>query len=69
MSNAFGYEGPDGPKDRQRAYRVRIVPSQLDKARRKYFRLVREAADLGMTDLLDDGELDFISAFVSGLDT
>lgn len=67
--NAFGYEGPNGPKDQLRAYRVRIVPSQLDKARRKYFRLVREAADLGMANLLDDGELDFISNFVSGRDT
>lgn len=35
------------------AYRVRILPKQLEAARRKVAALEREAARLGMLDLLD----------------
>ncbi len=33
-------------------YRVRVVPKQLETARRKVARLEREAKELGMNDLL-----------------
>ncbi len=38
------------------AYRVRMVPQQLDAARRKVAALEREAARYGMHDLLRGGE-------------
>lgn len=38
----------------QLAYRVRILPEQLERARARYKALVFEAAELGMVDLLTD---------------
>lgn len=40
--------------DDQLAYRVRILPEQLERARARYKALVWEAAELGMNDLLTD---------------
>lgn len=41
------------PKEEKRLdYRVRILPEQLDRARRRLKQLEAEAMDLGMTDLL-----------------
>jgi hypothetical protein len=42
--------------DKRLAYRVRVLPVQLDRARRRYQALRREAIRLGMTDLLKEGE-------------
>lgn len=42
--------GADG---RYLAYRIRILPSQLEHARRRYEMLCREAVRLGMGDLLE----------------
>ena len=36
-----------------RAYRVRLLPEQLARARRRVLHLEREAERLGMTDLLN----------------
>lgn len=41
---------------RQIAYRQRILPEQLDRARRRYQGLVREAHRLGMAEILQDNE-------------
>lgn len=38
-------------------YRVKMVPSQLLRAREKHRALVREAASLQMLDLLTDSEM------------
>jgi hypothetical protein len=37
-------------------YRVRELPDQLDRARRRYTHLIREAKRLGMRHLLEDRE-------------
>lgn len=37
------------------AYRIRMLPEQLDRARRRVAQLEREAARLGMNDLLGGG--------------
>jgi len=37
-------------------YRVAIVPEQLDRARRRYIHLIREAKRLGLTDILQESE-------------
>ena len=47
-------------EDRQTAYtqyRIRVLPVQLDRARRKYIALVREAKRLKMTQLLNNTEM------------
>jgi hypothetical protein len=36
------------------AYRLKLLPEQLDRARRRVLHLEREAARLGMKDLLRD---------------
>ena len=41
---------------RQKAYRIYILPEQLERARARYRGLVREAKRLGMNDLLEPGE-------------
>jgi hypothetical protein len=58
--NAFGYTDEQAEKVRLLKYRLRIVPSQLETARARYFRLVREAASLHMHDLLLPGETEFV---------
>lgn len=42
-------------------YRVKNLPTQLERARRRYEMLVREAVSLRMTDLLTPQEIDFAS--------
>lgn len=42
-----------GAEGRYLAYRVRILPSQLEHARRRFEMLSREAERLGMADLLE----------------
>ena len=39
------------------AYRIKLLPEQLDRARRRVLHLEREAARLGMKDLLHDQTL------------
>lgn len=41
-------------EERRLAYRVRILPEQLDRARRRYLALLNEARRLGMEDLIND---------------
>lgn len=48
----------ENEKQRYLAYRVKILPEQLDRARRRYEGLCREAKRLGMVDLLNERELD-----------
>lgn len=36
------------------AYRLRILPEQLERARRRYQMLMNEARRLGMEDLIND---------------
>ena len=38
------------------AYRARVLPDQLERARRRYQHLVREAREYGFHDLLHEGE-------------
>lgn len=53
---------PLPPREEERtrvlAYRIRVLPGQLDAARRRYESLVREAKELGMTDILKSHELE-----------
>jgi hypothetical protein len=43
-----------GMTDDQLVYRIRILPEQLERARKRYRDLVFEAVELGMHDLLSD---------------
>lgn len=45
-------------EERWLAYRSRILPEQLDRARRRYEGLCREAKRLGLNDLLSDDEME-----------
>lgn len=45
-------------QERWLAYRLRILPGQLDRARRRYEGLCREAKRLGMADILQPHELE-----------
>lgn len=45
-------------EERWLVYRSRILPEQLDRARRRYLGLCREAKRLGLTNLLNDDELE-----------
>ena len=38
------------------AYRARVLPTQLERARRRYEALVREAREYGFNDLLREDE-------------
>ena len=38
------------------AYRARVLPTQLERARRRYEALCREAREYGFHDLLEEGE-------------
>lgn len=40
-------------RDRHLEYRVRVLPDQLERARRRYEHLCREAERLGLVDLLE----------------
>ena len=44
-------------EERYLLYRIKILPTQLDRARRKYRALVREARRLKMNTLLNNQEL------------
>jgi hypothetical protein len=59
--NDYGYTDEQAEKIRLLKYRLRIVPSQLETARARYFRLVREAASLHMHDLTLPGEIEFVT--------
>jgi hypothetical protein len=59
--NDYGYTDEQVEKIRLLKYRLRIVPSQLETARARYFKLVREAALLHMHDLLLPGEIEFVT--------
>ena len=41
-------------QERYLAYRLRILPEQLDRARRRYQMLINEAKRLGMEDLINE---------------
>lgn len=41
-------------EERRLAYRVRMLPEQLDRARRRYLALLNEARRLGMEDLINE---------------
>jgi hypothetical protein len=45
-------------KERRIAYRLRILPQQLVRARRRYWSLVAEAKELRMYDLLEVRDVD-----------
>jgi hypothetical protein len=53
IAQADGEDGAMSDTD-QLVYRIRILPEQLERARRRYKQLVWEAAELGMNDLLTD---------------
>ena len=42
--------------DKMLAYRVRMLPDQLERARNRYIMLCREAQRLGFQDLLNESE-------------
>lgn len=44
-------------RDKWTAYRVRVLPDQLDRARRRLQGLAREAIRLGMADLVQPDDL------------
>lgn len=52
-------KSPERIKEEERylLYRIKVLPTQLDRARRKYRALVREARRLKMNTLLNNQEL------------
>ncbi len=43
-------------QERYMYYRIRTLPQQLDRARRRYVHLLREAKRLDLTHLIEDHE-------------